>query len=515
MNIMDSSNNETEKSLSDKPIHFNEDPTPQSKQLENEGSVSGPMDVDNPMEVHHLHGSSDEAVIDSTQQGQRTEDEEPLHKETTTESGNPLVSQAVMDTETLNDKEATTEPSIPSSPTSIILGGSIDQPAFALLTGQYEDTKDGQKMVNVPITVLPAILGRTQNTTDEHIFDLGNCKALSRKHAVIFYSDCYGGKLGKYSSEKNDNNSGVVHRVDDEWTYKPPSSSDQVIKKEDIIRPEGVDLPEKGFYAIQCTSKNKLFVNKLRVEQGQIAMLSHKSTIRMAGYMLYFILPESGDDTSKSKTNVITVPHPTGGDSMNHDSSAAQHHPNKKIKIDSTPAKIDPCEGKSLSELLEEFIQAVDNDIFERKHSIISSHIMFHAVKEVAKNKELQEESKKEEGVSRTKIMDLIAQNNLYETWVKKLLTKLEMKTYQSNLSKALMKAGFTRVGTTGRHVKWRFPKVNTVDADNASDEVKQTSAKEQDHGCEEPMEKDLASSNIENEANETKEGIEDDNNAP
>ena len=45
------------------------------------------------------------------------------------------------------------------------------------------------KTIVVPITTLPAILGRTQNTTDEHIFDLGDCKQISRKHAKIFFSN--------------------------------------------------------------------------------------------------------------------------------------------------------------------------------------------------------------------------------------------------------------------------------------------------------------------------------------
>ena len=347
---------------------------------------------------------------------------------------------------------------------SVVLGGSLEKEAYALLTGQYEDTKESKKtIVHVPITALPAILGRTQKTSDQHIFDLGNCKALSRKHAVIFYSDCFGGKLGKYS-DKNKADGETIHKVDEGWFHKQPPL-EKMKKKFNIIRPKGVDLPQTGFYAIECISKNKMFVNRTRVEQGQVALLSHGATIRMAGYCLYFLLPE---DISSRK--IITLPHPTDTGDQDSDDDASNVYPNKKLKREITPAKNDLFEGKTLADLLEEFIQAVDNDIFERKHSLMSSSIMFHAVQDVARSKEMQNTCKEENGVSRTQIMDWIGKNKLYEQWVIKLLTKLEMKSYQANLSKALIKAGFTRIGTTGRHVKWVLPPVKTITLDSENE---------------------------------------------
>mmetsp|Transcript_23003 Transcript_23003/g.34273 ORF Transcript_23003/g.34273 Transcript_23003/m.34273 type:complete len:540 (-) Transcript_23003:52-1671(-) len=345
----------------------------------------------------------------------------------------------------------------------IMLGGPLDkqQEAYALLTGQYEDIKEKEStktIINVPITALPAILGRTQKITNEHIFDLGNCKALSRKHAVIFYSDPYGGKLGKYTDKNedgSDNTSAKIHKVDNNWYYKsPPAAASKKVKAEDVIRPEDVDLPQSGFFAIECISKNKLFVNKKRVEQGQVALLNNGTTIKMAGYCLYFLLPE--DIT----TNAISLPHPIqqkDHDSDDEDGNAAGP-PSKKIKRENS----DILEGKTLTELLDEFIQAVDNDIFERKHSLISSGIMYHAVQDVMNCASLQKTSKEENGVSRTEIMDWIGNNEQYKPWVIKLLTKLEMKSYQANLSKAMIKAGFTRIGTTGRHVKWLLPSTKT-----------------------------------------------------
>ena len=398
------------------------------------------------------------------------------------------------------------------------LGGKVNQPSYALLTGQYEDPKDDDtptttknikkeaKLIKVPITTLPAILGRTQKTNNEHIFDLGNVKALSRKHVVIFYSDGYGGKLNKKSSkdsggdgdndnddddggggnenksENNDNKNDIAMK---EWSYQKPS---KLMAQNEIIKNKDEQIPLTGFYAIECVSKNKIFVNKSRVEQGQIAILSHGSTIRMAGYCLYFLLPQEKEQSSSSThIGTIKVLHPVENkeddsddddsdddddDENNDNDNGGTAHVKKKQKRDSssttapttpgttTSKATDPYENKPLSELLSEFIEAVDNDIFERKHSMMSSCIMYHAVQDVKKSRQLQKISKDENGMSRAQIMDWIGDRSVYKEWSVKILTQLEMKSYKSNLSKALLKAGFTRKGTTGRHVKWMFPQV-------------------------------------------------------
>merc|ERR1712032_425084 len=38
--------------------------------------------------------------------------------------------------------------------------------------------------------------------------------------------------------------------------------------------------------------------------------------------------------------------------------------------------------------------------------------------------------------------------------------TKMEVKSYQGNVGKALMRAGYERYGTTGRQVRWSLPKI-------------------------------------------------------
>jgi hypothetical protein len=49
------------------------------------------------------------------------------------------------------------------------LGGVIEAPeAFVLLTGRYEDSSSITK-INIPITTLPAILGRTHPSSDSNV----------------------------------------------------------------------------------------------------------------------------------------------------------------------------------------------------------------------------------------------------------------------------------------------------------------------------------------------------------
>ena len=273
------------------------------------------------------------------------------------------------------------------------------------------------------------------------------------------------------------------------------------MKPEDVIRPRGVDLPQSGFYAIECISKNKLMVNRKRVDQGQIALLQHGSTIRMAGYYLYFILPEN-DVTAKT----VAIPHPIHDRNFDSDDDEENSPPAKKSRRDGR----DLCEGKTVTELIEEFINAVDSDVFERRHSLISGHILFHAVQDVARSQEMQDISRRENGISRSEIMQWIDKNEMYAKWVIKMLTKLETKSYQANLSKALIKAGFTRIGTTGRHVKWLLPPVRSTGSSENTENANNTMEDIMDEGSETKDNSTKVNGAIEEGANDVSEEMKD-----
>ena len=350
--------------------------------------------------------------------------------------------------------------------------------------------------MSVPLTTLPAILGR--NSTNEHIFELGNCKQLSRKHAVIFYSDVYGGKIGKFKTDPSSHPEDNDVKIDGEWSYKPPESASEknLIQKKD-------STTEQGFFAITCMSKNKIVVDGQRVEQGETAMLKHGSTIKLLTFTLYFLLP----DVESIKPRVVTIPHPIkdaddddkdDADKDDKDDAAPVQAPaQKKQKTEKDHNQI---EQRPLTELVKEFLHAVETDSFERKHSMISTSILQYAVNDAANDTSLRAQSDKEGGVSRTVLMEWIAAHDSYSKYVTALLTKLEVKSYQQNLSRALIKGGFVRLGTTGRHIKWLLPerKTSKTKVDKNDDTAGDATAKEHVSKKQSPTPQEAASEEVE-----------------
>lgn len=72
------------------------------------------------------------------------------------------------------------------------LGGVIESPAaFALLTGRYEDLKTSSfTKIHIPITTLPAVLGRTHPSSDSNvsfvIVSTNNYLSIGSIHSVVF-----------------------------------------------------------------------------------------------------------------------------------------------------------------------------------------------------------------------------------------------------------------------------------------------------------------------------------------
>jgi len=90
--------------------------------------------------------------------------------------------------------------------------------------------------------------------------------------------------------------------------------------------------------------------------------------------------------------------------------------------------------------------------------------------------------------------------------WVDRVMEKLEVKSYQSNISKALMKEGYTRIGTTGRHVKWTLPEHDTLlEGDEAE------GGKEEDEGGEEVTQKREDGDDSDSQSEEAGRGASDD----
>ena len=86
-------------------------------------------------------------------------------------------------------------------------------------------------MLSIPITRLPATLGRSHDTKDKNFFGLGTRKVLSRNQAVIFWRDRLGGRI-------------IQTGTSDKLIYQPPAKGGV----KEVIRPNPDELlPELGY----------------------------------------------------------------------------------------------------------------------------------------------------------------------------------------------------------------------------------------------------------------------------
>ena len=333
----------------------------------------------------------------------------------------------------------------------VSLGGPIDTPAFGLLDGIFEDPETGSHTrVTIPLTRLPATLGRSHDTDDPLFFGLGKKKALSRKQCMIYYRDIQGGRV------EWDNKEGDL-------VYVKPTGEGEKSDKD--------DLPKRGFFVIECLGKNRILVNKERVDQGNWARIESGTPIRISSYMLYFLLPT--DATSKehfipskkrksAPVGPITTksmdPAPVSSNaSVASNSKAGDAPPLKKAKTTMGANFQAELDALPVENLLEQMTEAINNNEWERRHQLIGSTISMHAVRHAATDPEIQAKAL-DGGVSRSAIMAWIEDSDMYSDWVRQMLTKMEARSYQAAITKSLLKAGFVRTGTSGRYIKWLLP---------------------------------------------------------
>jgi hypothetical protein len=319
---------------------------------------------------------------------------------------------------------------------------------------------ENRQVVSLPLTRLPATLGRSHDTKDKHFFGLGGKKVLSRQQCRIDYRDDRGGKVA------------MTNQNTEKMSYVSPPPTAKQVK---IIRQDQEEeLPKKGFFAIECLGKNRIFVDGLRVEQGQVALLHNKSSIKMNSYSLFFLLPENPEPSRmlmitlgppKTKTKAKSVA-PIATSS----SSSSTGKKRKSTGTDdgdggssSVPSKsgtalVETLESTSISQLLAWFFEAIENNQWERRHQMIGGAITLNACKDAARSKAIQKIAKSENGVSRSEVMDWIKMSKRYSEWTLQILNKMELKSYQANVTKCLWKAGYRRNAPVGRFVRWNLP---------------------------------------------------------
>jgi hypothetical protein len=328
-----------------------------------------------------------------------------------------------------------------------ILGGTLETPAFCLLDGVL--MAEEQQRVTFPISRLPAILGRTHKTRDTNVIGMGAAKALSREQCRIDYWCHETGRLEQTSQESQ------------EFEYVEDASS------KDEMKPPKDDEP---FYSITCLGKNRIFVNGARVDQGATMPLPAGAAVKISTFFLYFLLPNKPSTRTmqvklkKQQQPRAAAPATTNKRKADQSEGGAQKQPQPAAKrargFSSIQAELDTL---STDELRRQLTAAIEEDIWERRHQLIGSTLSGRAVVAAAQASELREKEKESSGLTRGQVMEWIAASDAFAEWSLQMQTKLETKSYQSSITKAMVKAGFTRTASSGRYIKWFMPPLEEV----------------------------------------------------
>jgi hypothetical protein len=226
------------------------------------------------------------------------------------------------------------------------------------------------------------------------------------------------------------------------------------------------------FYAIECSGKNRILVDGQRLDQGDVAILHSGSSIQMNSYHFIFLLPMDATETPfiSTTTTTTTTAHSTstlshkgvgGGGPATTSLSNSNTHTNSNTtnttnKVGSSLA--DHLEKNPIKQLLHWFFEAIESNQWERRHQMIGVAITLHACMDAARSKEIKQLADAQNGVSRSEIMNWIRRSKRYSEWVKHVMNKMELKSYQANVTKCLWKAGFQRNNPVGRFVRWHLP---------------------------------------------------------
>ena len=419
-----------------------------------------------------------------------------------------------------SDPNTTTTNNTTNNMTVISLGGKRSQKSFAILDGVFQDPESDEKeRVTIDITRLPALLGRSNESDkdDPNFFGLGKKKALSRKHCTIYYRD----KEGGHAEWDTTAQTTIYKDVETVGAKKSPPKPNPHLVKDDgngDETKEGDGLPPNGFFAIECLGKNRILVDRTRVEQGESMVLRSGSAIRISSYMFYFLLPADAEpkphlielplsDEEKEKAAAVAAAASTkhkGGKKKpssatkaakkrsSISSSSSKHKSSGKDKTNTTGTKkasgsaskkrpvptIAPSAMKKpkkagtnsatttlaeleilpVEELIEKMDDAVSKGLWDRKNQFIGATVCYHAVRSAGAAIPIQEKVVTGAGVSRSDIMEWIEQSDMYGGWVQQMLTNMEPRSYQAAVTKSLLKSGFTRTSGAGRYIKWLIP---------------------------------------------------------
>ena len=110
-------------------------------------------------------------------------------------------------------------------------------------------------------------------------------------------------------------------------------------------------------------------------------------------------------------------------------------------------------------DLLQQLDDAVEQGVWDRRCQFVGATVAYRAVKEAAESLEIQKKALNG-GVSKAEVVDWIQGSARFKNWSIIMQGKLEVKSYQSSISKAMTRAGYERVDKKnfGRFVRYTIP---------------------------------------------------------
>jgi len=363
------------------------------------------------------------------------------------------------------------------------IGGSIETPCFALLDGKVFDAETVETSpFRIPLTKLPAVLGRSHETDDPNFFGLGSRKALSRKQCAIYYQDSKGGCVEWDKHE-------LVYKEKGTWSFKEGKLKNPIDQ-----------LPEEGFFVVECLGRNRIAVNKQKLEQGESIVLESGDAIRISTHQLYFLLPNDAPPRKHLIEQNSQTPSKTKKasgkkrDHVDHSSPAF-----KKPKTVGLQAYTEQLETLSTKVLLGMMTNAITANTWERKNQMVGTVLVLRAVKDAARAPGIIELSK-DNGVARSKVINWIEKSGTYQEFVQQLQSKIEPRSYQAAITKSLLKAAYTRNGTAGRYIKWHLP---LQDDDEEAEEEEQEETNNEDESSNQEDQEEAANDSDDNDNQE------------
>jgi hypothetical protein len=395
-----------------------------------------------------------------------------------------------------------------SRPPQLTVGGSLLHEgagaAYCLLDGfLLDDIVDERNLqvkerAQVPLRHFPCVLGRAHTTPDPRFYGVPTARALSRQHVRIDYRTTHG--ILKSILNPSDEEEFEPQVFDEDKNEEDENF--KVCALEDIKNYEQIPDPDLGFYTITVLGKNGITVNKQRANRGETMYLPPKAALRISLYAWYFLVPEMPGleqvlklPASANKRKLETKT--SDNESLSISGGGPPLKKKKKVPAGSTvvtsrgvshtsaggwPALQLELDQMSVDQLMEQLRkgsavddQGNDNDqegvgSWDRKQQFIGSTMSYRAVLATAQAPEMQALARANHGVSRSEIMNWIAKSAKFGEWKDLMLQNLEFKSYQASITKALVRAKYTRTGANGRYIKWILPPAIPTNEDEGPD---------------------------------------------